>query len=173
MSIRFVILTLITCIGCICSTYAQKASIGARLQLLLRENIPKSPIIKEENGQPFISLLLETNSTVKEADFFKTGIQIRSLFGSIATVNMPFYRIEPFALLPFIKRIELPLLLQKLDTTTKCMTMVDKVHAGLSPLAKSYFGGNVLIGIIDDGIDGPHDGKTLVEKDRIPCPSQG
>ncbi len=156
MSIRFVILTLICCITCICSTYAQKASIGASLQLLLQEDIPKSTFIREENGQQLISLLLETNGTLKEADFLKTGIQVRSVFGSIATIDMPFSRIEALAQLPFIKRIELPLLLQKLDTTMKRMTMADKVHAGLSPLAKSYFGSNVLIGIIDDGIDFTH-----------------
>lgn len=135
---------------------AQKASIGASLQLLLHEKEPTSPFISVEAGQSIISLLIETHGPLQENDFQKTGVRIRSNFGTIATVDVPLNNLKIISELSFVKRIELPLLLEKQDTTMKRMTMVDKVHAGLPPLTKGYFGSNSLIGIIDDGIDFTH-----------------
>jgi len=136
--------------------YAQKATIGATLQLLLAEKYPASPFITNINGQRDISLLIETNGPLERADFNKTGINIRSVFGNIATADVPLEKIAFLQNMPGVKRIELPLLLQKQDTTMKRMTMVDKVHAGLAPLPKAFTGESCMIGVIDDGIDFTH-----------------
>lgn len=136
--------------------YAQKASIGASLKLLLHQHDLKSPFITIKENQPYVSLLIETYEPILETDFTKTGVQIRSDFGTIATLELPVENINRLANHPGVKRIELPLLLEKQDTTMKRMTRVDKIHSGLPPLNQSYSGSNVLIGIIDDGIDIGH-----------------
>jgi subtilisin family serine protease len=137
-------------------SYAQKAITGATLQLLLAEKYPVSPFITNINGEQDISLLIETHGPLERADFNKTGINIRSVFGNIATADVPFEKIAFLQNMPGVKRIELPLLLQKQDTTMKRMTMVDKVHAGLAPLPKAFTGESCMIGVIDDGIDFTH-----------------
>ncbi|MCU0389343.1 MAG: S8 family peptidase [Chitinophagaceae bacterium] len=136
--------------------HAQRVSIGATFQLAEADHWKNSPFVFEKDGEQYVSVLIETNQPIGQTDFHKTGIRIRSAFSTIATADVPLKQIARLKAMPEIKRIELPLLLEKNDTTMKKMTMVDKVHRGLAPLPKPFKGKGIFIGIIDDGLDFSH-----------------
>lgn len=135
--------------------------LGATLKLLLADtsSIPALEVgrfITEKNNKKTIAVLIETSSA-NDADYLrKKGYFIRTSMGNISTADVTAQEIKTLATSPFIRRIELPLLLRKTDTTMRRITTVEEVLKGKSPLSRPYTGKNVLIGIIDDGIDISH-----------------
>lgn len=130
--------------------------LGASLKLLLAEKEPKSVFLKMENGRPWLSVLVETDAAIPAAILLKNGIRIRSSFGQIHTADLPLDQCLTAAAQPGIRKIELPLEFYKTDTSLHKTTGAAPTLAGNRPLTRAYTGKNVVMGIIDDGLDITH-----------------
>ncbi len=129
---------------------------SAALKLFLAEMPSTSKFYNDQNGEKRISVIIELEKGSNESLLKKSGIDIRTKMGDIATADIVLDKINEAAKLNEIKKIELPLLFIRTDTLMKKLTSVDKVLRGDLPLNKAYTGKNVIIGIIDDGIDITH-----------------
>ena len=144
---------------------------SATLKLFLDEEQKNKDFIEFKNGIEYIPLFIELEPGIDNAAFLvKAGVEIRTTAGNIVTANVPYNELATIALLPAIKRLELPLLFARnSDTLMKKYTTVDRVLAGRTPLTMPYTGNGVVIGIIDDGIEFVHPyfldsaGKTTVD----------
>lgn len=132
------------------------ARIGASLKLLLSGKVKDSIFITQKNGRKFIPVIIETDGSSFAYVLKKNGYQVRTIMGNVATADIAIDDINKLVANPSVKRIELPLLLRKTDTLMRRMTTVKDVIEGKSPLTQTYTGKNVVIGIIDDGIDISH-----------------
>ncbi|NOT51525.1 MAG: S8 family serine peptidase [Chitinophagaceae bacterium] len=129
---------------------------SAALKLFLAEMPPASRFYSDVNGEKRIAVIIEFEKGSDEDLLKKSGISIRTILGDIATADIVLDKLNDIASLNEIKRIELPLLFVRTDTSMRKFTTVDKVLRGDVPLDKAYSGKNVVIGIIDDGIDITH-----------------
>lgn len=102
----------------------------------------------------------------------ETGGEFRTSAGDIASLAIKGKHIELFASKPFVKRIEGKnphSKMQPLHDSMLVNNRVMAVHQGVSPLLKAYKGKDVVVGIIDTGIDFTHDdfqdstGKTRIK----------
>ena len=83
-----------------------------------------------------------------------SGEKISVMKGNYASVKIKIKNIPLFINQSFIKRVEdgnIPLTL--LMDTALINNNILPIHQGQSPLTKAYTGKNVIVGIIDDGID--------------------
>ena len=144
---------------------------SAALKLFLAGKQRSNHFIEFKDGVQYVPLFIELEPGIDNtAVLVKAGVEIRTTAGNIITANVPYNLIATIALLPAIKRVELPLLFTRSsDTLMKKYTTVDKVLAGSTPLNLPYTGKGVVIGIIDDGIEFGHPyfldsaGKTCID----------
>jgi subtilisin family serine protease len=132
------------------------SKLGASLKILLANDINTSPLITIQKGVKYLPVIIEYSNNSAAKEIHNANLAIRTQIGNIATADIAVADILNLIELPEIKRIELPLLFRKTDTTMKKMTTADKVLQGKSPLTMPYTGKNTVIGIIDDGIDFTH-----------------
>ncbi|KIC92967.1 S8 family peptidase [Flavihumibacter solisilvae] len=159
------------------------SKLGATLKHFLATEQKDQRFISNTKTGSFVSVFIEFTDQAQLVALPPTEIHIRTRTNNIATADIPIDQVERLAASPSIKRIELPLLLVKTDTIIKKVTGVDKVLGGLNPLDKSYSGSNVIMGIIDDGIDITHPDfmdatgktriKTLWNMDYAGTPPEG
>lgn len=124
--------------------------------MFLSSDVKDKRFISSFNGQDYVATFIELNAGAGYQSIAKTGIQIRTQTGNIATADIPLDRIVSIAQNPAIKKIELPLLFAKTDTLMKKLVTVDRIQKGDQPLGRTFTGKNSLIGILDDGIDITH-----------------
>lgn len=129
---------------------------GASLKFFLYEGSTDDRYIRRINNEAFLPVFIEVNDIGSFATLSKRGVAIGTITKNIATANIPLQQVSAIAAMPGIKRIELPLLFRKTDTLTNKLTGAGRVLNGDSPLPGAFTGKNVLIGIIDDGIDITH-----------------
>lgn len=158
---KHVVCILVACIMLFSTSIAQKeiayAKLGASMKFLLAQQKPVSPFLRIVNGRQMVAVQLETTPNTSAVALRKQGYQIRTVMGSVATADIPLSQILDLAALPMIKRIELPLIFEKTaDTVMRRLTTVEQVLQGAAPLDKAYTGRNVLLGVIDDGVDFSH-----------------
>lgn len=133
-----------------------EGKLSASLKYFLTSIPQDERFLFKKNDQLYVPVFLEMTDSNFIGALSKTGIQFRTVIGNIATADIPLNDVRRIASLPEIKRIELPLLFRKTDSIMLKMTKADKVLSGEAPLARAYSGKNVLIGIIDDGVDITH-----------------
>lgn len=129
---------------------------GASLKFFLHEGSTDERYIRRINNKAFLPVFIEVNDKESFAALSKRGVTIGTITKNIATAHIPLQLVPAIAALPDIKRIELPLLFRKTDTLTNKLTGASRVLSGDSPLSRAFTGKNVLIGVIDDGIDITH-----------------
>jgi minor extracellular serine protease Vpr len=131
---------------------------SAALKLFIASEQKDPHYIEIKNGIQYIPVFIELEQGAANIGVVqKAGVDIRTVTGTIATASIPFSQLAAVALLPSIKRIELPLLFRRnSDTLMQKFTTVDRVLGGNAPLTKPYTGEGVVIGIIDDGIEFGH-----------------
>ncbi|MEP6845943.1 MAG: S8 family serine peptidase [Panacibacter sp.] len=136
----------------------QSSKYSASLKLFLASELKDKHFIEIKNGIQYVPLFVEMEPGFNNAALLvKAGIEVRTVAGSIVTANVPFNKLSAIASMSIIKRLELPLLFRSnSDTLMKKFTTVNKVFAGMPPLAMPYTGKGVVIGIIDDGIEFGH-----------------
>lgn len=133
------------------------AKIGATLKMLLDgDSLNASRFIRTQRDEKMVSVIIETNQPNQKTLLKEMGYNIRTTIGTVSTADVPLNNIQKLSSLSFIRRIELPLLLQKTDTVMKQFTTVANVLDGNYPLNRPYTGNDIVIGIIDDGLDISH-----------------
>ncbi|MCU0435864.1 MAG: S8 family peptidase [Bacteroidia bacterium] len=134
-------------------------------------NIPLNVLMlaqKQATGSS-IGLLVKGNTAQVAAAVKKHGGHVRQSSGAISSVQLPVAAITAFAAEPGILEIgHAPVALQLLNDTMRTQSRVDEVHNGLAPLTQGYTGRNVVMGIMDSGIDFNHpDFKDSLGNSRI------
>jgi subtilisin family serine protease len=134
-------------------------------------NVPLNVLMLAGN-QPAgssIGLLVKGDAAAVAAAAKKHGGRLRTSQNSICSVQIPATAIQAFAAEPGIIEIgHAPVALQPLNDTMRAQSRVDEVHSGLAPLTQGYTGRNVVMGILDSGIDFNHpDFKDSLGNTRI------
>ncbi len=108
------------------------------------------------DGQKMLPVMVQLGSEQDAKVIVRYGGVVHTVAGNIVTTDIPAANLLTFAESPAVRRIELPLALHPTDNKMKQMVHATDVHNGTGPLPRGYTGKNVLVGIIDDGIDFSH-----------------
>lgn len=134
-------------------------------------NVPLNVLMLAQK-QPLgaaIGLLVKGDAAQVSVAVKKHGGRVRQCSGMISSVELPVAAVTAFAAEPGILEIgHAPVALQLLNDTMRTQSRVDEVHNGLAPLTQGYTGRNVVMGIMDSGIDFNHpDFKDSLGNTRI------
>jgi subtilisin family serine protease len=146
----------------LCCGFLQAQDTKFSFQLLKKINEAKS-----ENDH--IAVLIKGDiNYLKEAIPQYNGT-IKFIAGDIVSADMPLFSMEHFALNSGVFRMEEGVMnLQPLNDKMRVNNNVNAVHGGLAPLNTAYKGKNVVMGVIDTGIDITHpDFKDSLGNTRI------
>lgn len=119
-----------------------------------------------ESDEPLMRLLVKTDGfpeSLESAD----RVDVLGVYGDVASVQVPLSAIVDLAARPSVKRIETIQRRKPLNNNANEDTGVDRIHDGTG-LPLSYRGNNVIVGIVDTGIDFSHpdfsdsDGNTRI-----------
>jgi minor extracellular serine protease Vpr len=175
ISIRLLII-LITISSNLFSQNNRKAKLSAFTQLYLldqkksnnkRVSLP-NVVYKKINNITYLSSFIKVSPSIDEDQLKNLGVIIGTKAGNIWTIQIPEISFEEFISIKGIEYIQLDEPIIKTLDAAKKATKVDSVHAGINlPLA--YTGKNVVVGILDVGIDYTHPTfyDTLGNKYRI------
>ena len=122
-----------------------------------------------ESENEHISVLIKGNiAQLKEAIPQAKGT-IKFIAGDIIAADMPLVRIEQFALNTAVQRMEEGTLqVEPMNDKMRINNNVNAVHSGAAPLNIGYKGKDVIMGVIDTGIDITHpDFKDSLGNTRI------
>lgn len=90
------------------------------------------------------------------ADLQALGVNVGSLSGNIATVDIPLSKIEAVAALPGVIFVELAKPVKaRLDAAVSA-TRADTLRSGTAPNWTGTTGAGVIVGVVDDGVDFRH-----------------
>ncbi|MFY9268696.1 MAG: S8 family peptidase [Candidatus Manganitrophaceae bacterium] len=118
----------------------------ARRQGLLKPN--------PAGGEPLVGTILRFQGDLTGVE--KLGGRVESIIGDIATVDIPLNAVELVSKLPNVVYIEAPRRMRpRLDVSVPA-TRADTLRGGTPPNWTGRTGKNVVIGIIDSGIDWCH-----------------
>jgi subtilisin family serine protease len=136
---------------------------GANLESARAKGIVKSV---EGVPVPFVQTLVKFDGDLLGVESY--GGKIGSIIGNVATVEMPLDAVGQIAELPNVAYIEAARKLKpRLDASVPA-TKADQLRSGTAPAWTGYTGHNVVIGIVDTGIDVRHrDFKNAAGKTRI------
>lgn len=116
-----------------------------------------------------IGLLVKGDPGAVAAAVKQHGGGVRQAQQRISSVQIPVAELRAFAAETAIEEIGYaPVGLQPLNDTMRTQSRVNEVHTGLAPLTQGYTGRNVVMGILDSGIDFNHpDFKDSLGNTRI------
>jgi subtilisin family serine protease len=150
------------------ATVAPTDKLDATLSAVAKHGVAKSALMRTEPGvaEPFVQAILRFDGSL---DAVKAqGVRVRSVMGNIATVDIPAGRIAAVAALPGVVSVEAsraqPL---RLDRSVPA-ARADTLRVGTPPSWTTGTGRNVIVGVIDSGIDFRHqdfrngDGSTRI-----------
>lgn len=140
----------------------------AGAQQLMKINAPlKNGIRVSDNRNT--DLLVKGNIDAIKKSLEKNGGRLKYAYGNIASVSLPYSRIEAFSQEKGIQRMEIRTNgLRPLDDSSLRKNDIIPIHNGASPLTQAYTGNGVIVGIIDTGIDPTHpDFKDTAGKSRV------
>ncbi len=125
----------------------------ASVNLSLRQKINSAKV----SGNNVIDVLIKGDVT-QISDFIATqNGKVIGNSGKIVSARLTINTIAQLVEKPFVNIIEANFHhVQTLNDTMRMLTRVDEVHTGQTPLAQSFDGTGVLMGIIDSGIDINH-----------------
>ena len=108
------------------------------------------------SGRLFANCFLLGNEQFVVDELRQFGVIPGSRSGKVHTALVPIDKIREVAGLPALKYLEIGEKQQVSMDSARIVTGVNKVHQGLSPLNMAYTGKNVVVGVIDHGIDVTH-----------------
>jgi len=124
-------------------TFSQKHS-----QYALRESL---------SGQTLIGIFLKSKNVARtKSAVMAAGGRVSTIAGDILVARLPLDSIESLARQASISVIEASQKQQLLLDSSRLAIHADAVHAGKGGLEKSYEGKNVIVGVLDSGIDEEH-----------------
>ncbi len=142
--------------GAHAATPVQHDKLDATLSGVAKNGVSKPALVRFEPGiaEPFVETILRFEGTL---DAVKAqGARVRSVMGDIATVDIPASKVAAVAALPGVKSIEAsrpqPL---RLDRSVPA-ARADTLRVGTPPSWTAGTGRNVIVGVIDSGIDFRH-----------------
>lgn len=134
----------------------------------LNKNNLKAAVYKQIGGEYFLSALIKVSAGINESVLKSLNVRIGTKAGNIWTVQIPENKFRGFISVNGIEYIQLDEAIHPNLDMAKKTTHVDSVHKGIS-LPMAYSGKDVVIGILDVGIDYTHPAfyDTLGNKYRI------
>ncbi|MFA8449645.1 MAG: S8/S53 family peptidase [Bacteroidales bacterium] len=144
------VLLLVSALMMVFQTYGQdRTKYGVRL-IQASENLVRAD--KSKDIQVFIyGDIPAVENLVKEV-----GGEINTVSKDILTAQLNFEAIEKIAVSESVKYIRLGSDLELASDKALGHVFANQVHSGLAPLEQAYTGKNVIVGIIDTGIDYNH-----------------
>lgn len=142
------------------TVYSQQTKMSFRLMELANT---------KETSNENISILIKGDLTKFQQEIEKLGGTVKFKSGNICGVNLPITMLRDLNEIAAIERIEEGRInVQTLNDKMLINNRIDLVHQGVSPLIQGYDGSNVVVGIIDTGIDFTHpDFKDSLGQSRI------
>jgi subtilisin family serine protease len=125
-------------------------------------------IYKKINNAYFLSALIKVSPAVDEVKFKNLDVKVGTKAGLVWTVQIPENKFNDFVLMNGIEYIQLDEPIYSNLDIARITTRVDSVHRGIA-LPMAYTGKNVVVGILDVGMDYSHPAfyDTLGNKYRI------
>ena len=121
----------------------------------LTQNKKPTVVYKKIQNNYFISALIKVTAAINVAQLQSLNIKIGTKAGNIWTVQIPENKLNDFILLNGIDYIQLDEPIYTNLEIARKTTRVDSVHKGIG-LPMAYTGKNVVVGILDVGIDYTH-----------------
>ncbi len=155
-------------IGAHAATAMQPDKLDATLSAVAKHGSAKPALMHIEPGiaEPFVQAILRFEGSLDAVR--AQGVRVRSVMGNIATVDIPASKVAAVAALPGVASIEAsrkqPL---RLDRSVPA-ARADTLRVGTPPNWTTGTGKNVIVGVIDSGIDFKHgdfrngDGSTRI-----------
>ena len=115
-----------------------------------------NPVITKINNEKFISVFIKsTNPKITQSSIESMGGRIGNIIGDILIADLPVKNLTEIVFKDNIKRVEAAKYQESHMDTSLAFINVDKVHEGIN-LLKSYKGEDVIVGVVDSGIDWTH-----------------
>ena len=105
-------------------------------------------------GDALVNLFVQT--TAPDALRGLPGVEVRAVAGDIAVVRAPVGALEAMARSGAVRFIEVPQMRERFNDTGRADIRADIVQAGGGGLPRAYNGENVVVGVIDSGLDVTH-----------------
>lgn len=141
----------------------KKAKLSPLTQIYLQKTgqtravLPEYVYKKGADGTLYLSALaLVDNNNSPQEGLNALGVKTGTKAGKIWTLQIPVDRIKDMVNVAGIIYLQLDEPVHSNLDSARRVTHVDSVHAGLGNLPQSYFGDNVVVGIIDAGFDYRH-----------------
>ncbi len=112
-------------------------------------------LIKKINAQPYVNAFILLNENADLNDLKANGAKINIITPNIVTAQVPIQNIEQIAMLPGVKNLQIGTPVHRRLDKARIVTNVDQVQTGTG-LPSPFMGKNVLIGIIDSGLEYGH-----------------
>jgi subtilisin family serine protease len=136
---------------------------GAGLEIAKRRGILKSV---PETQEPVVKTLLRFRGDLSGAEAL--GAKVRSVLGDVATVDIPLSALESVSELSNVVYVEAPRKVRPLLNVSVPATGADLLRSGTPPNWTGNTGRNVVVGIVDTGLDLSHrDFKDASGKSRV------
>lgn len=107
-------------------------------------------------GTRMVESFIRLADGASTADIEAAGVEVTNEIGGILIVKIPADSIEQIAELESVDYIEISQPLRLLNNVTREVTHTDFLHAGSNGLDQAYTGKDVIVGIIDSGIEFNH-----------------
>ncbi len=159
---RRLIFFIIVCLPLLVLASNGGAKLSAGLKMFLsrieKNEIPQSNyrLSKKNAAENFIHIVVTGNAQSAKSEIISKGGYVNTIAGNIITAQVPVDIVYEIAELNSIIRIDLPSKMKTLNDEAIKRVRADKVHNGDSPLNTAYKGKDVVVGIIDSGIDFNH-----------------
>lgn len=136
---------------------SSSGKLSARLKLFLDKHQKDTFVLKKgTTANQYVHIILQGNPDIVKSKILSEGGFVNTIAGDIVTAQVPVKSILNIAEESSIKRIDLPSKLKARNDEAIKRVNADKVHAGESPLNIGLTGKDVVVGIIDSGIDFRH-----------------
>jgi minor extracellular serine protease Vpr len=112
--------------------------------------------LRDRGGKLFANCFLMGSEQFAIGDLRQLGVIPGSRSGKVHTALVPVDKIREVAAYPALKYLEIGEKQYLSMDSAKSATGVNKVHRGLSPLNMAYTGMDVVVGVIDRGVDVTH-----------------
>jgi len=147
-----------------------ESKVGPMINYILSQHqvsVSKSLSADEQTDISKIQVLINsTNKTATLSALSISGVTVQSVSGNIIVVEMPLSKISEISRWEHVKSVKASLERQLLLNKSYLETRLNLVHQGLG-LDTTYEGEDVVVGIIDSGIDEEHPDFNDSEGSRI------
>ena len=142
------------------SVNAQQTKLSFKLQQLVAD---------ETRQQQKISVFIKGDVLYLREEISRMGGKIKFSSGNICSAELTVHQVGTLAVDQHVQRMEEGhIKLQQMNDKMLINNKIDLVHAGTAPLTQGYDGKNVIVGIIDTGIDFTHpDFKDSLGQSRV------